>query len=84
MASLWHKNYALPKIKKNKPSMLIKLDMSKDFDYLSWDFHVQMRAGFRFYQSHVYWVRQLVSSTFFVILIKGSPSSPFNPSRGIK
>jgi hypothetical protein len=40
--------------------------------------------AFGFSQSWIKWVLSLTSSAFFSILINGSPSQPFSPSRGIR
>lgn len=67
-----------------KTGTIIKLDMSKAFDRLIWDFLLPMLAAFKFCQTWIHRDTHFVSSTFFVFLINGSPSSPFNPSQGIR
>jgi hypothetical protein len=63
--------------------MLLKLDLSKSFDKISWDYMRAMLLAFGFDQLWVTWILNLTSSTFFSILINGVPSRPFSPSRGI-
>jgi hypothetical protein len=70
--------------KTRTPGMLLKLDLSKDFDKLSWDYMQAMLLAFGFDPSWVDWILNLTSSTFFSILINGVPSLPFSPSRGIR
>jgi hypothetical protein len=64
--------------------MLLKLDLSKSFDKLRWDYMRAMLLAFGFDPSWVAWILNLTSTTFFSILINGIPSRPFTPTRGIR
>jgi hypothetical protein len=66
------------------PGMLIKLDLSKDFDRASRQYIRAVLDAFGFDQGWTSWVLNLISSTFFSILINGVPSKPFLPTRGIR
>jgi hypothetical protein len=70
--------------KTKTPGMLLKLDLSKAFDKLSWEFMRAMLLAFGFDQNWVTWILNLTSSAFFSLLINGVPSKPFSPSRGIR
>jgi hypothetical protein len=70
--------------KTRTPGMLLKLDLSKAFDKISWDYMREMLLAFSFDKLWVTWILNLTSSTFFSILINGVPSRPFSPSRGIR
>jgi hypothetical protein len=70
--------------KTKTPGMLLKLDLSKAFDKISWEYMRAMLLAFGFDQSWVTWILNLTSSAFFSILINGVPSRPFSPSRGIR
>jgi hypothetical protein len=61
------------------PGMLIKLDMSKDFDKLNWKYIKEFLLAFGFHPSWISWIMILISSTLFSLLINGSPSPPFRP-----
>jgi hypothetical protein len=63
--------------------MIIKLDMSKAYDRTSWNFVRKMLEPFDSAEEWVHWILGIVSTTFFSILINGSPSKNFNPSRGL-
>ena len=65
------------------PGMILKLDLSKAFDKLSWFFIEKILLSFGFSQDWAQWILSLLSSYFFSILVNGSPSSTFSPSRGI-
>eukprot|EP00253_Pinus_taeda_P029073 PITA_29073 len=64
--------------------MLLKLDLSKAFDKLSWTYIHHMLIAFGFYSSWVGWIMSLITSSHFSILVNGFPSCPFKPSRGIR
>jgi hypothetical protein len=64
--------------------MLIKLDLSKAFDRISWKYMCSLLEAFGFDNIWVAWIMQLTSSTFFSILVNGVPSRPFSPTRGIR
>ena len=66
-----------------KIDMLVKIDLSKEFDKLSWTFIQKMLTHFSFSPPWVRWVMSLISSTLFSILVNGILSYPFHPSRGI-
>lgn len=63
--------------------MILKIDLSKAFDKLSWTYIQNMINAFGFAPMWVRWIHSLIS-TFFSILINGIPSRPFSPSRGIR
>eukprot|EP00253_Pinus_taeda_P002091 PITA_02091 len=67
-----------------KAGMLLKIDLSKAFDMLSWVYIQSMLTSFGFSPVWVRWIMSLISSTFFSILVNGIPSTPFQPSRGIR
>lgn len=63
--------------------MILKLDLSKAFDKLSWTYINQMLLAFGFNATWTCWLMNLISSPCFSILLNGSPSSPFHPTHGI-
>eukprot|EP00253_Pinus_taeda_P017843 PITA_17843 len=64
--------------------MLLKLDLSKAFDKLSWSYIQHMLIAFGFCHSWVQWIMSLISSSHFSLLVNGLPSRPFKPSRVIR
>eukprot|EP00253_Pinus_taeda_P003177 PITA_03177 len=64
--------------------MLLKIDLSKAVDSISWEYLQKILKAFGFASSWIRWINNLISSTFFSILINGIPSSTFRPSRGIR
>ena len=71
----------IPSLKASRTlGMLIKLDLSKAFDRASWKYLRAILDSFGFDQGWVNWILNLISSTFFSILVNGVPSRPFSPS----
>jgi hypothetical protein len=66
------------------PGMLLKLDLSKAFDKLSWHYIKVVLMAFGFSTNWTDWIMNLITSTFFSILVNGTPSQAFSPSRGIR
>ena len=64
--------------------MLLKLDLSKAYDKLNWDFLEGVLRAFGFGDNWIRWIINLVSSAFFSILVNGTPSQPFSATRGIR
>lgn len=64
--------------------MLLKLDLSKAFDKLNWNYMEKVLLAFGFNQSWVSWIKNLISSSFLSILMNGSPTAPFIPSQDIR
>jgi len=58
----------------NTPGMLVKLDLSKAYDKLNWDFMRSMLRAFGFCNEWIDWVMNLTSSAFFSLMINGAPS----------
>jgi hypothetical protein len=65
--------------------MLIKLDFTKYFDTISWQYlqHILTTFGFP-PQIGLAGFLNLTSTAFFSILVNGAPSKTFSPSRGIR
>eukprot|EP00253_Pinus_taeda_P004604 PITA_04604 len=67
-----------------RPGMLLKIDLSKAFDSISWEYMQKILRAFGFASAWICWISNLISSTFFSILINGIPTSTFRPSGGIR
>jgi len=64
--------------------MLIKLDLSKAFDRLSWQYLCSVLESFGFNKLWVNWILKLTSSAFFSILVNDTPFQPFHSTKGIR
>eukprot|EP00253_Pinus_taeda_P019814 PITA_19814 len=67
-----------------KPGMLLKIDPSKAFDSISWDYIKKTLSAFGFANAWIRWIMSLNSSSFFSILINGIPTSTFRSSRRLR
>jgi hypothetical protein len=68
----------------NIPGMFIKLDLSKAFDRISWQYMRSLLEAFGFDSHWVASIVRLTSLAFFSILVNEVPSQPFSPTRGIR
>ena len=64
--------------------MLIKVDLAKAYDKVSWTFLRAMLKAFGFYHCWVKWIHNMVSTAFFSILVNGGPLATFSSSRGLQ
>lgn len=69
---------------RKKLGMMIKLYMSKAFDKISWAYMRAVLEAYEFHKESIKWIMAMVSGAFFSILLNGSPSQRFHPSRGIR
>eukprot|EP00253_Pinus_taeda_P031736 PITA_31736 len=68
----------------SRQGMILKLVLSKSFDKLNWSYINQMLLAFGFTTTWMGWLMNLITSRSYSILLNGSPSSSFRPSRGIR
>eukprot|EP00253_Pinus_taeda_P021359 PITA_21359 len=69
---------------RKKAGMLMQLDLSKAFDKVNWNYLEAVLTAFGFDQKWNKWILALIKSSSFSILVNGSPSETFTPSRGIR
>ena len=70
------------KITKN-PGMLVKLDITKYYDNLSWKYMRDILRDFGFRRDYVELVMHMVLYTFYSIMLNGSPTRTLNLTQGI-
>ena len=66
-----------------KARMIMQLDLAKAYDKMNWIYIRKVLIVFGFDHNRVRWVMALVTSYSFSILVNGSPSKTFTPSRGL-
>lgn len=66
-----------------KKGVIMKLDMSKAFDMIRWDFISKALRAFGVCTRWIHWIMNLVLTLFLSILINGVPSTTFKSSREI-
>jgi len=67
-----------------KGYMVLKLDMSKAYDRIEWDFLEKMLITLGFHPNWVKLVMRCVTSVSYYILVNGQPTRSFFPSRGLR
>lgn len=63
---------------------MIKLDLSKAYDRLNWEYRKSVLAAFGFCNRWIAWVSDMFSTPNFYILLNGTPTTTFNASRGLR
>eukprot|EP00253_Pinus_taeda_P024684 PITA_24684 len=58
---------------KNKPDMMIQVDMSKAINKISWEYMRQVLAAFGFLKESIKWITVMVSGVLFSMLLNGYP-----------
>lgn len=72
------------KTKGNKGNIALKLDMSKAYDKIEWDFVKIMMTSMVFPTSLIYVIMRYVTTISYGILINGKPSRRLFPWRALK
>jgi len=60
------------------------LDLVKAYDKISQHYMEKTMEYFGFDQHWIKWISNLVSTTSFSLLVNGTPTKPFYPTRGIR
>lgn len=64
--------------------MGLKLDMSKAYDRIEWDFVQVVLLKMGFTSKWVGWVMRCLSSVEFAVIVNGKAGSYFTPTRGLR
>eukprot|EP00253_Pinus_taeda_P015299 PITA_15299 len=71
------------KTKKQK-GMMMKLDLSKAYDRVSWQYLAEILRSFGFSSRWIRWVLSCISTPNFSVLVNDTPSKTFKASKGIR
>lgn len=69
---------------KRQARMIMQLDIAKAYDKVNWIYIKRVLTTFGFNHNYVRWVMALVTTSSFSILVNGSSSEIFIPSRGLR
>ncbi|XP_026459259.1 uncharacterized protein LOC113359908 [Papaver somniferum] len=65
-------------------TMALKLDLSKAFDRIEWSFLLGVLKEFGFDDKFYGYINQCISTTNISVLLNGSPTHDYTPSRGVR
>ncbi|KAJ9535153.1 hypothetical protein OSB04_un001767 [Centaurea solstitialis] len=71
-------------IGKRSPRCAFKIDLRKAYDMVSWDYLFCMLEGFNFHPVLVKWIREMVSTVSFSVVVNGESRGYFPGRRGIR
>ena len=67
-----------------REGLLLKLDLSKSYDWVDWTFLGSVLQAFGFDKKVCKLISQLISTSSLTILVNGAPSDFFKPTRGLR
>ena len=68
----------------NNQGFIMKVDIAKAYDRVDWTFLSNILLAFGFDRKIVGLIHQLISTSSIVVLVNGSSSHFFKPSRGLR
>lgn len=69
---------------KKKRLAIVKVDYEKAYDSVNWDFLYHMMDRMGFYDRWINWVKECLGSSSVSVLVNGSPTNEFTPTRGLR
>jgi len=64
--------------------VIVKLDFEKAYDSVSWEFLFYMMGRLGLCGKWVQWIRVCLESATVSVLVNGSPTKEFKPTRGLR
>jgi len=85
MNSVVMANEVLEEIRsKTKSGVCFKVDFEKAYDSVRWNFLLYMLRRLGFHDKWILWVKGCLASSYVSVLVNGSPSEEFKPSKGLR
>ncbi|CAN1193130.1 LINE-1 retrotransposable element ORF2 protein [Linum perenne] len=66
------------------PRCVLKVDITKAFDSIHWDYLLLIRAAMNIPSQFIEWISVCLQTTMFSVLINGSPFGYFSAKRGVR
>ena len=70
--------------KKGRSGLCLKVDFEKAYDSVRWEFLYDMLHRMGFHNLWITWIRGCMEFASISVLVNGSPSKEFKPSRGLR
>ena len=70
--------------RKQRSGICLKVDYEKAYDSVRWKFLFDMLQRLGFHSKWIAWVRGCLESSYVSVLVNGSPTKEFKPSRGLR
>lgn len=64
--------------------MMIKLDLAKAYDKLSWEYLQRILKAYGFDDRWIEWIMSMISTPSMSILLNGTPTETFKPFHGLR
>lgn len=64
--------------------VILKLDFEKAFDTVNWDFLFDVLEHMNFGKRWILWIKSIFSTIKIVVLVNGSSTNEFTPTRGVR
>jgi len=70
--------------REGRRGLCLKVDFEKAYDFVRWDFLYYMLQRLGFHSRWIMWVKGCLESATVSVLVNGSPTDEFIPSRGLR
>ncbi|XP_068504156.1 uncharacterized protein [Phaseolus vulgaris] len=70
--------------RRRKRGLCLKVDFEKAYDLVRWDFLYDMLSKMGFHSVWIKWIRACMESATVSVLVNGSPTEEFKPTRGLR
>ena len=70
--------------RRGRSGLCLKVDFEKAYDSVRWEFLYDMLQRMGFHYRWILWIRGCMESVFVLVLVNGSPTEEFTPSRGLR
>jgi len=70
--------------KKGRSGLCLKVDFEKAYDSVRWEFLYDMLQRMGFHSLWILWIKGCLESATVSVLVNGSPTEEFKPSRGLR
>ncbi|WOH11192.1 hypothetical protein DCAR_0830672 [Daucus carota subsp. sativus] len=64
--------------------LVFKIDFEKAFDRVKWSFVLEVLKAMNFGSAWIAWIQAIFESSSISVLVNGSPTTEFRPSRGLR